>query len=349
MIWKMLTPLLAVKFSFLEAALGAAGKALGAAFGGTIGGNIFGGGSEAGLTTEDKEWQADMVRLGNKLDLRNQNVAYDHRLTRMKEYGLTPVEMFGSPGSAPGGGTTGSGATLGNAAQRQGELAAQQRQEMRLQMRQSIAANMTELQKTKMQTDAQKEIAGMHTGVTERGQDLDYNIAQQTLNLNREKLQLEVKKAASQIGLTKAQTQKTLNEVVTSSAKFQTAMKQLSMGPANLLVEFTLRDAGLSLSDDSFSKMPPAQRKEFLDKLLALSSTTYIEANGVKTLGANTVGSPGKVEQTLFSYVYNVLTGGNASFNPFSGLGNGGPANNNGPTGPYASEPIQYGPNMEYR
>lgn len=286
------------------------GEAIAGAFGTGIVNNILGGGSgPSGMSTEDKQFQLDMVRLGNQEDLRNQKLAYDHRITRMKEYGLTPVEMFGSPASGAGGGTSGTGQTLGNMASQQAMQKQELRQQARLQQNQLTQTLGTELLKTKMQTDAQKDVAATQAGVTTRGQDINQAIAQQTLKLDREKLELEVTKATAQIGLTKAQTQKTLNEVATSDKKFVTAMKQLSMGPANLLVELTMRDYGISLSDDSFNKLSSDQRQAILTKLTALASTVYVEGQGSAALGQQTSEKGLETVQIIMQTLEDVIKG----------------------------------------
>ena len=325
------------------------GTAISGGIAGGIGnaiGGIFGGGdSPQGMSTEDKQWQLDMVRLGNQLDLKNQNLAYDHRLTRMKEHGLTSVEMFGSPGASPGGGTSGSGATLGNAATQdalqKNQLAAQQK----MQARQQAAQSATELAKTKMQTDAQRDVANIQSGDTQRGQDINREIAQQTLALKREELQNTVRQTTALIGKTEAETRKVINEVATSDSKFVTAMKQLSMGPANLLVELTMRHHGLSLSDESFTNLPESKRQQILDQLLALSSTAYVEGQGGKALGGGAVEGAKSIVQSIWTILQ--TAGKNASqvvrqFTPAQSP----PALGNGPR---FSEPGAAGPNMNYR
>ena len=230
------------------------------------------------------------ITLGNQQDLENQKTMYNFRLERMLSDGLTPYEAHGSPGAGAGGGTTGSGQTLGNAASKQNEIAAQNAQQRRSQM----MAHTTELLKTKMQTDAQRDVADITAGVQTRGQDIQKEIADNVLSLNQRELEdIKIPQAAEQLGLTKQQLQSEINKTATSSPKFQKEMKQLSMGPANLLVELTLRDMGISLADDSFMKLSESQRKEFLDKLTALASTMYVETSAAKALGsgvANKVG-----------------------------------------------------------
>lgn len=261
-------------------------------------GNLFGGGRRSGMSTSDKQFQLDMVRLGNREDLRNQNLAYDHRLTRMKEYGLTPTEMFGSPASGSGGGTSGTGSTLGNMASQQAMQASQQRQERNQQMRQLAATLSTDLAKTKMQTDTQKEVAELQTGATTRGQDINMKIAQNVLELDRDKLDLEVKKANSLIGMQDQKTAKLINEVATSDPKFQLFMKQLSMGKENLLVELTMQHEGINIQGD-FKNLPKEKRQAIINRLIALSSTVYQEGSGVKAVAEQAVEASKRTTEAL--------------------------------------------------
>lgn len=279
-----------------------------------LAGSILGSGAASALGSSSP-WGAIAGSLGSAMlgdyanergvsrDLRSQQAMFDYRIQRGLESGLTPYEMFMGPAGGAGGGVSNSGATLGNAASTAGQQAAQ----FAMQAGENQKDRAKDLQQTKMQNDTQKEIAEIQAGVTTRGQDINYKVAQQTLALDQKRLEVEVHKAGASIGLTKAQTQKTLNEVVTSDKDFMILMKQLSMGKDNLLVELTLRDAGISLTNPNFENMPPKERKALIDRIIALSSTAYVEGQGANALGAQAVEAGVKTHNTIFQAIVDVL------------------------------------------
>jgi multidrug efflux pump subunit AcrA (membrane-fusion protein) len=164
--------------------------------------------------------------------------------------------------------------------------AAQREKDRSAALRADLIKAGTALQQTKMQTDAQKEIASQQVGATTRGQDIQKAIAEGRLNLDRDTYKLNVKSASANIRKTEQETAKLINETATSDKKFVTAMKQLSMGPANLLVELTMRHNGIALNDKSFMSLPVKKREAILAQILALSSSTYTEGKGVEALGS---------------------------------------------------------------
>ena len=321
--------------------------AIGGAVGGALGNKLFGqsSGSRRRDARRNQAAILQQMKVGNQLDLDNQKAMFNYRMQQGADMGLTPVELFGSPASGSGGGTSGSGATLGNSMNQQQMQASQLDQQFQQQMQTLGVQAATSLEQTKMQTDAQRDVAKIQSGDTRRGQDINQEIAQQTLALKREELQNTVRQTTALIGKTAAETRKVINEVATSDAKFVTAMKQLSMGPANLLVELTLRHHGIALSDESFTKLPETKRQEILDQLLALSSTAYVEGQGGKALGGGAVEGAKSIVQSIWTILQ--TAGKNASqiveqFTPANlppALGKGG----------RMSEPPAYGPNMNYR
>ena len=230
----------------------------------------------------------EQVTLGNDLDIRNQKEMFDYRINQGISSGMTPYEMFMGPAAGAGGGTTGSGQTLGNSAQQQNAVRQKAQADMAAQQRNIMAQGAIQLEQTRMQTDAQRDVAAIQAGTQTRGQDIQKEIADNVLSLNQRELEeIKIPQAAAQLGLTKQQLQSEINKTATSTPKFQKEMKQLSMGPANLLVELTMRDMGISLADDSFMKLSESQRKKFLDKLVALASTMYVETSGARSLVQN--------------------------------------------------------------
>ena len=327
--------------------------------------SIFGAvlGAGLGLINNSRQRRADrrmsqqshaqimeQMTLGNKQDLQNQQNMFDYRMNAARAAGLTAVEAFGSPASGAGGGTTGSGATLGNAASQQAIVDKQNAQQRNTALQSKIIDATTALQTTKMQTEAQKEVAGMQTGATTRGQDINQKIAENTLNLERDKLEVERNKAASLIDMQKQQTEKLVTEIALNDKKWLLAMKQLSMGPQNLLTELTMRHHGINLSDDSFASLPKEKRTEILNEIIALSSKFRIEQSGLAALGEKTVEG---AKETVYS-VFEILQNASRDIRNKIGdlLGNGPgvdsqvvPALGQGDTGPYKSR----SPSHHYR
>lgn len=288
------------------------------------------------------------MKLGNQLDMQNQKEMYDYRIQSGLDAGMTPYEMYvGSSAGGAGGGTTGSGATLGNAASQQGMQAAEAQNQLYMQRQQQeydresrTADRMTQLMMTKMQTDTQKDVANINAGTQQRGQDIQKEIADNVLSLNQRELEdVKIPQAAAAVNLSKQQLQTEINKTATSSAKFQTAMKQLSMGPANLLVELTLRDEGISLNDDSFQKLSDKDRKRILDKLVALSSSVYIETSGVTSAIEKPINTAG---DWLVDLIVEFMT-------KRKGIESTNAPANTPNLGNSMSEPIGYGPDMETR
>ena len=262
----------------------------------SLAGGLLGNRSNERIANQGYQNSLDAVRLGNNMDLRNQRLMYDHRLTRMKEYGLTPVEMFGSPASGPGGGTSGSGATLGNAASQQASAQMQNDQSMK----NALLGAGIELQKTKMQTDAQKDVAETQANTATRGQDIDLHIAKQTLNLRRSELANKVRETEALIGKTEQETNRIKHEVLTSDPKFIMLMKQWQMGPANMLVQLAMDHHGISFQDENFKKMSYEERERIIDDILAMSSLVGREAAGGREAGSALVEGAKSTAQSIY-------------------------------------------------
>ena len=237
-------------------------------------GNLFGGSSNNGMSTADKQFQLDMVRLGNKEDLRNQNLAYDHRLTRMKEHGLTPVEMFGSPASGAGGGTTGTGSTLGNMASQQAMQKQQLDQQNKIQLRQQAADITADLVKTKMQTDTQKDVAEISAGVQERGQDIQQMIANNKLELETRQLEeIAIPDLANKTGLNEQQIKIAINEAANTDPKWVRKKTIMQLGVDNGIQNLVLGKLNLDLTNPAeIQKLSDAEYNDALTALLSASS-----------------------------------------------------------------------------
>lgn len=257
------------------------------------------------------------------MDLRNQKQMFDYRIDSALDAGLTPYEAYLGPAGGAGGGTTGSGQVLGNSAAQQSMRTQELNQQNEIARRENAADRAVDLMKTSMQTNAQRDVAEMQTGATTRGQDIQKQIADDLRTLDRERIGMEKQRLAADLDIKAQELEIKINEVVTSSAKFKTAMKQLSMGPANLLVELTLRDEGISLSDGSFEALPESRRKKILDKIVALSSRSYTEVAGAGTAGAELMNRWNQILNDVLSiFGLSVGNGIEATPDPVPNLGN---------------------------
>ena len=318
------------------------------AIGGGIAGALFGqsSGSRKREMRRANRYTTQQMQLGNQMDLANQKDMFNYRMDYGRNRGLTDYELFMGPAAGAGGGTSGSGQTLGNAASQQAVSQAQLKQQNDNQIRQLGIQAATGLQQTKMQTDAQKEVAKIQAGVSERGQDIQKEVADNVLSLNtRELNDVKIPQAAAQLNLSRQQLKTEINKTATSSEKFQKEMKQLSMGPANLLVELTMRDKGISLADDSFMKLSEEQRQEILTELLAMASTLYVEASGFDTVTEKVKGKTDKAANSIADLIAQLIVNATG--------GSGIEATNAPPNVPKLgarfSQPGASGPNMNYR
>ena len=251
------------------------------------------------------------------MDLSNQKEMYDYRINQGLDHGMTPYEMFMGPAAGAGGGTTGSGSTLGNS-QTSRDM---QTRQLQITREENAANRQTQLAQTQMQTNAQLESAKIQAGVglakslgttymsnktTERGQDINsetsrrgQDISSETSKRNvdiqtsiqkgqldlseRQFKQVTLPQAAKQLNLTEYQTQKALNDVATSDPKFVLAMKRLTMGVDNLYVEGLIKQFGVdpTKSQPEWDKIPVDKRAALMAALDIARSTTAKEGSGL--------------------------------------------------------------------
>lgn len=276
---------------------------------GNVGG-LFGGGERRQQMKKGFEYE-------NRYALKREAELW----SRAEQRGLTAQEYYGSP-AAGGANVNGSAAqTLGNA-QTQG-------QQMMVDSMNREADRENQQEITDKNNEAQIKIAEINAGVSERGQDLNKEIADNILSLDKEKLALQVREVTARIGKTRKETELLTNQIATSDKAFVTAMKQLSMGKENLLVELALRDEGISLSDDNFQKMSKAERERIINRIIALSSTLNQEASGLGKLGAGAVEGAKGTAQSIWQIFQNAVENagylaGNAKQSLGSGTGKKG-------------------------
>lgn len=264
------------------AATGAATKAAAGGFFDTTLGKATLGIGQTALAGNQAESQ---IKLGNQLDMQNQKEMFDYRIQQGMAAGMTPYEMYMGPAAGAGGGTSGSGATLGN----QPMQAAQ----ANIQQQTALQQQETELKKTAMQTEATKyaadKAAEAQTGVAQMQTETQKLIAANQLQFNEKTyLNVTLPEASAKIGKTEAETDKLLNEVVTSTPEFVKFMKMLSMGVDNTLSAFLQNMDGYNLVDPgSVAKIPEHKRKEILAMLLAIQSGTLKNVEGLKKVGGD--------------------------------------------------------------
>ena len=310
--------------------------------GGLVGGvlgSVFGPseGSQRRDRRREHRYNVDLVKLGNQLDIDNQKEMFNYRIQQGELAGMTPYEMFMGPAAGAGGGTSGSGQTLGNAANQTAIADKQIAKDRQLAWQTTMANNATQLQQTKMQTEAQKSIAGVQADVTMRGQDIEQAIAAGRLELDRDAYNTNVDLVSSQVGVNKQQLKKLINETATSEKEFVLLMKQLSMGTDNMLVEYFQRHHGISLNNpESWTSLPAQKREELLAAMISLRSTVAVEAGGIQKMFGEPLNNAVKPIIDTFLDLFGILPNG-PGIEPAPSLGN------------YSSEPPQAGPNMNYR
>ena len=251
----------------------------------------------------------DQITLGNQLDMSNQKEMFDYRINQGIQAGMTPYEMFMGPAAGAGGGTTGSGNTLGNSqSQRDQQMMTQslQREEnmadRELALMQAKLQAQTQIGQAQIAADASKyqanasllgnagaTIAGMrNVDVTTANQrhiaHIQNEIEQGRLELDKKTYEnVTLPGAAATIGKTKKETDKIVNEIVTSTPEFVRQMKKWSMGVDNMMVEYFSATYGVDITDpDSIKRIPKQMRKDFLTAVMAFQSTLGKEMAGVK-------------------------------------------------------------------
>lgn len=257
---------------------------------------------------QQHQWDVKKANLGRDIDVGAQQEMFDFRMQRGEAAGMTDYEMFMGPAAGAGGGTGAATSTLGNGGSAAGANIRQQQTQQNIAREEKQKDRMTSLAQTAMQTDAQRDVAGVSAGTQKRGQDIDQAIREGKLKLDQDTYNyINLPQAAQTLKKSKAETDKLLNEVATSDKKFVEAMKQLSMGPANLLVELTMRHHGIALNNESFMKLPPDKRSAILAQILALSSTTYVEGQGASALGKEAVEGGSGIASDIWSVLKNPL------------------------------------------
>jgi hypothetical protein len=234
----------------------------------------------------------DMVKLGNQLDMTNQKEMFDYRIQQGLDSGMTAYEMFMGPAAGAGGGTTGSGSTLGN---QPAKLAANATQAANARMQAATAQMQAQTQLgtamiqanaqrdvAKTQAEATKDAAGINADANQYKAELEYKINHKQLVLNEKQYQKDLAVAAANINKTNQEASKLINETATSDPKFVQMMRRLQMGPQNILVEYAINKYGFNpLDPKSVEKSTDEMKRNFLTLVLGYDSRIAKEAFGI--------------------------------------------------------------------
>ena len=223
-----------------------------------------GAGNALGVGLSHKLHGNDVARAGHRLD----NKYYLRRMkkswTFAKSIGLTPQEFFGSGASNPGG-PSGAGQVLGNMANQSGQATAAAVQ--------AELDRQTDLEKTRIQTDAQKDVAKIQTGQQQR--DLDQRIKEYT--------EVTLPKAAAELKVRAADLAVRINEIATSDKSFVKWKLLNQMGTENMRATSIMYKHGLEdLSLDTVNELSEQEYKALMAELLAAGSVVNREVKGAK-------------------------------------------------------------------
>ena len=259
------------------------------------------------------------VRLGNKLDMANQKEMFDYRIEQGLEHGMTAYEMFMGPAAGAGGGTTGSGNTLGNSQTQRDALALQNKQARQENARNrqtqllqtamqaeasikssEIAANsqlVSSLGSSAMSANASKYSADQSAAASQYGADtaattqmkvarINEQIAHKNYSLKSTELyQVTIPMAAAELKIKDYQAEKAFNEITTSSPKYQKALKLMTMSTDNSINYMLQSRFGVDVT--SKKEMQSLSTKEFKNVLavfIAAGSSINRELQGLLSL-----------------------------------------------------------------
>ena len=260
------------------------GSALGSVFGSSLGNKLFGK-SEGSQKRERRREQAyglEQIKLGNQMDLANQKEMFDYRINAATDAGLTNVEAFGSPAAGAGGGTTGSGNTLGNMASSQAvadRQMDQQREAMYLKAGTDLAA-------THMQTQAQRDVADIQADTADKDRTTRELIAGNQLALDTRQLQeIAIPDLANKTGLNEQQIKVAINEAANTDPAWVRKKTVMQLGVDNGIQNLILGRLNLDLTNpDQIANLTDEQYNDALTALLSAASGTGKTAEAVKSI-----------------------------------------------------------------
>lgn len=226
------------------------------------------------------------LRLGNSLDLANQKKMFDYRIEQGVEAGMTPYEMYMGPAAGAGGGTSGSGAVLGNAASSMGQAAAQAEAQAKLQQSENNKNRITQLTQTAMQVAGQRDVAKINAGVQERGQDITALIEGNKLALQERQLEeIAIPDLANKTNLTEQQVKIAINEAANTDPKWIRKKTIMQLGVDNGIQNLILGRLNLDLTDPKqIQSLSDSQYADALAALLSASSAVGKNTAAVESI-----------------------------------------------------------------
>ena len=252
-------------------------------------GEILSGGAALYTALEGSGSRRRDVRLGHEYDLDFSLRKEDELWKRAKARGLTPQEYYGSSAAGgAGGGVSGGAQVLGNS---KTHVQTAKMQAL-TQLGNAAAERQTRLDVARVQADAQKYSADKaYQGVGDQIvgnvaiQELRNLIEQQKFNLN-ERTFKEVTLPAAQEKLrkTKQEVNKLLNEVATSTPKWQRWKVLTQLGFDNTIQNMLINKHGIDpTSKESMQGISDQKFKAILAAMIANSSYSFKEFSGIGT------------------------------------------------------------------
>lgn len=265
------------------------------------------------------------VILGNQLDLANQKEMFDYRIDRAMGNGLTAWEAFLGPAGGGGGGTTGSGAQLGNG----GSQAVQQSRMLNQQLIENQKDRQNQVNLAQIQGQTARDVAKINQDSTLGASEISAEASRYAADLKNAiesgKLKLDqrnfeeviIPQAAAQLDITKKELEKKINEVATSTPEWQTMMKKLSMGAENLYIEYVIQLTGIDpTKPETVKNASETARKRFTSLLAAFSSKAFSEAAGLSEFLGEHAGARDILEGAANTVDEGVQALGNGRTNP---------------------------------
>jgi hypothetical protein len=269
----------------------------------------------------------ELTTLGNQMDMDNQKEMFNYRIDQGMAQGLTPYEMFLGPAGGAGGGTSGSGQTLGNGGTQRAMEEARLNQQLqvtqsenekarRADMAKAVMGVAGDLYKTKMQTEATTTAAETGAAATQYAADSQHKTSMKVARINealkKGELDLRTKEfekialpmAEANLKISAEELKIKINEVATSDPKWQKMMKRLSMSAKNVLMEFAQNKFNIDATDPlQVRLLSEEQQRAFVKYVAAVDSNVFAEAAGMEQVepmqqGGNWLGNlAGQVER----------------------------------------------------
>ena len=245
---------------------------------GKVGGAILG----RGVSKITNKIFGDPAKKGARIEDQSYVRRANFDWSKAQERGLTAQEFYGSPAAGGSSGGSGSGQVLGN-----NQTAMMQKMaDQQFQAEQNELDRQNELDKAGISAEATLGSSKISAEASRYQAELQNAVEQGKLDLSqREFNEVTLPAAAEKLKLTREQTKKAINEVVTSTPKFQRSKILLQMGVDNTIQTALLQRFGIDItSKEEMAKLSDEQFQNVLSVLIASGSASNRELQGV--LGA---------------------------------------------------------------